>query len=168
MNQPPRLLFANPPGRVYAKMPGKPKLDDTQGGFCRGRSTTENISTLQQIFEKSWEHAKDVCTCFIDLGNVYGQVPREKLWGMMWEHGVDRCLLLAVKSPYSCSEDCVCVHWVKSQPFSVDVGLRLWCVLSPLHFIFYIRVLHTTAHWPNPTYEAISTAAKHILPIMKK
>jgi len=47
--------------------------------FVNGRSTTEQISTLQQIFEKSWEHPKDVYTCFVDIGNVYGRVPREKL-----------------------------------------------------------------------------------------
>jgi len=54
----------------------EPKLDDTQGGFRRGCSTTEQISTLQQIFEKSRQHTKDVYTYFVDLGKVYGRVPR--------------------------------------------------------------------------------------------
>jgi len=36
----------------------QPQQDDTQRDFRRGRSTTEQISTFQQIFEKSWEHAK--------------------------------------------------------------------------------------------------------------
>jgi len=45
----------------------EPKLDDTQSGFRRGRSTTEQISTLQQIFKKSWEHAH-VYTCVVELG----------------------------------------------------------------------------------------------------
>ena len=54
----------------------EPKLDDTQGGFRRGCSTTEQISTLQQIFEKSRQHAKDVYTCFVDLGKVYSRVHR--------------------------------------------------------------------------------------------
>jgi len=87
-------------------------------------------------------------------------VSREKLWGMLREHGVDRCLLLAVKSPYSCSEDCVSVDGVKLQPFSAGVGLRQWCVLSRLLFIVYIRVLRTTARGTNPTYEAISPGRK--------
>jgi len=126
----PRHFFAKSPGRVYAKMPRKPKLDDTQCGFCRGRSTTEEISTLHQTFKKSWEHAKDVFTSFVDLGKVYGPVPREKLWVMLWEHGVDGCLLLALNSPYSCSEDCVTVVGVDSQSFSVGVGFRQWCVMS--------------------------------------
>jgi len=64
--------------------------------FFRGRSTTEEISKLQQIFKKSCEPAKEVHTCFVDLGKVYGLVPLEKLWVMLWEYSVDGCLLLAV------------------------------------------------------------------------
>jgi len=67
MNQLPRHLFAKLP-RKSACQDGKiiePKLDDTQCGFCRGRSTTEQISTLQQIFEKSWEHANDLYTTHV-------------------------------------------------------------------------------------------------------
>jgi len=48
------------PGKVYAKCLAKrcceiiePKLGDTQCGFGRGRSTTEQISTLHHIFEKA-------------------------------------------------------------------------------------------------------------------
>ena len=37
---------------------------------------TDQISTLQQIFQKSWEHAKDVYTCFIDLGKVQGDTKK--------------------------------------------------------------------------------------------
>ena len=81
-----------------------------------------------------------------------------KALGVLREYGVDGRLLLAVKSLYSCSEDCVPLDGVKSQPFGV--GLRQWCVLSPLLFIVYIRVLHTTARRSNSTYEAISSGRK--------
>jgi len=39
--------------------------------------------TLQQIFEKSWEYAKGVFTCFVDLEKAYDRVPCEKLWGVL-------------------------------------------------------------------------------------
>jgi len=74
----------------------EPKLDDTQYGFRRGRSTTEQIS-LRQIYEKLWEHAKDLYACFVDQGKVYGRVPRKKLWRILWERGVEGPLFLAVK-----------------------------------------------------------------------
>jgi len=74
----------------------------------------------------------NVYTCFVDHERAYDQVPREKLWGMLREYGVDDRLLMAIKSSYSCSEVCVHVGGVKSQPFTVGVGLRQKCLLSPL------------------------------------
>ena len=37
------------------------KLEDSQCGFRPGYSTTNQTFTLRQIFEKSWEYAKDIC-----------------------------------------------------------------------------------------------------------
>ena len=55
------------PGKVYAKCLERKcreivesKLEDGQCGFRPGRSTTDQILTLKQIFEKSWEYGKDV------------------------------------------------------------------------------------------------------------
>jgi len=53
------------------------------------------------------------------------------------EYGVDGRLLLVVKPLYPCSEVRVRVGRVKSQPFTVGVGLRQGCVMSPLLFTVY-------------------------------
>jgi len=52
----------------------------------------KKISTLQQIFKNSWDDAKDLYTCFVDLEKVHGRVLREKFWGVLREYGVDGCL----------------------------------------------------------------------------
>jgi len=70
-------------------------------------------------------YAKDVYTCFVDLEKAYDRVPQERFRGVLQEYGVDGCMLLAIKSLYSCSEVCVRVDGVKSQPFTVGVGLRI-------------------------------------------
>ena len=66
------------PGKVYAKCLERKcreivesKLKNGQCGFCSGRSTTDQIFTLKQIFEKSWEHGKDLFACFVDLEKAY-------------------------------------------------------------------------------------------------
>jgi len=47
----------------------EPKLEDTQCS-CLGCSTTTQILTLHQIFEKSWEYVKDVYAFFFNLESI--------------------------------------------------------------------------------------------------
>jgi len=78
-------------------------------------------------------YAKDVYTCFVDHEKAYVRVPRGKLRGVLREYGVDDRLLLVVKSLYSSSEVCVHCGGVKSQLFTVGVGLRQGvCVVTTL------------------------------------
>ena len=88
------------PGKVYAKCLERKcreivesKLEDGQCGFRPGRSTTYQIFTLKQIFEKSWEYGKDHFACFVDLEKAYDRVPRDKLWKVLQEYGVNGRLL---------------------------------------------------------------------------
>ena len=117
----------------------KSKLEDGQCGFRPGRSTTNQIFNLKQTFEKSWEYGKDLFACFVDLEKAYDRVPRDKLWKVLREFGVDVQLLLAIKSFYCRLEVCVRVNGKQSKPFHVGVGLRQGCVLSSLLFIVYMN-----------------------------
>jgi len=53
------------------------------------------------LFSKFFEEILEACQrhrhMFCRPREVYDRVPREKLWGMSREYGVDGCLLLAVK-----------------------------------------------------------------------
>jgi len=80
------------------------KLHDAQSGFRPGRNTTDQIFTLQQILEKSWEYAKDVYTCFVDLEKAYDGVLSERILEVLRQYGVGSRLLLAVKSLYTRSK----------------------------------------------------------------
>ena len=80
------ISFLSLPGKVYAKCLERKcreivesKLEDGQCGFRPGRSTTDQIFTLKQIFEKSWEYGKDLFAFFVDLEKALDRVPRDKL-----------------------------------------------------------------------------------------
>ena len=134
------------PGKVYVKCLERKcreivesKLEDGQCGFRPGRSATDQIFTLKQIFEKSWEYGKDLFACFVDLEKPYDRVPQDKLWKFLQDYGVDGQLLRAIKSFYCRPEFCIRVNGKQSKPFHVGVGLRQGCVLSPLVFIVYMN-----------------------------
>ena len=115
------------------------KLNYGQCGFRPGRSITDQIFTLKQIFEKSWEYGKDLFACFVDLEQAYDRVPRDKLWKVLQEDGVDGQLLHVIMSFYCRPEVCVRVNGKQSVPFHVGVELKQVCVLSPLLFIVYMN-----------------------------
>ena len=94
---------------------------------------------------ESWEYGKDIVACFVDLEKAYDRVPRDKLWKVLQEYGVNGQLLRAIKSFYCYDvfllrpEVCVRVNGKQSKPFHVGVGLRQGCVLSHLLFIVYVN-----------------------------
>ena len=59
------------------------KLEDGQCSFHPGRSTTDQIVILKQIFKESGEYGKDLFACFVDLEKAYDLVPRDKLWKVL-------------------------------------------------------------------------------------
>ena len=132
------------PGKVYAKCLEKkcceivePKLTDAQCGFRPGRSTMDQIFAFQQIFEKSWQYAKEINACFVDLKKAYDRIHRDKLWVVLLQYGIDGQLLTAIKSLYMHSEVCVRVNNATTKPFRVSVELRQGCSLSLILFLIY-------------------------------
>ena len=109
------------------------------GRFSSWPRATDQIVTLQQIFEKSWMYAKDIYACFDELEKAYDRVPREKLWGVLRKYSWRPPVTGRHRGLYFRSEVCARVGGVMSQPFTVTVGLRQGCVLSPLFFIVYMN-----------------------------
>ena len=128
------------PGKVNAKCLErkrrervKPKLQDSQCGFCSGCSTMDQIFTLKQIFKKSWEYGKDLSACFVDLKKAYDRVPRNKLWKVLQEYGVNGQLLRVIKSFYCRPE--VSGKWqaIKAVPCGLWTPTRVRFVISTFH-----------------------------------
>ena len=67
-------------------------LDDhqsnTQAGFRRGYSTTDNLFVLQQLIEKSIEHQMDLFLGFVDFEKAFDSIEHPFLWLAMKEHGI--------------------------------------------------------------------------------
>ena len=135
------------PAKVYAKCLERKcreivesKLEDGQCGFCPGRSTTDQIFTLKQI----WRNLGCMAKIFLHVFSNLKKHMTEFLginFGRFCEsiYGVNGQLLCAIKSFYCRPEICVRVNIRQSKPFHVSVELRQGCVLSPLLFIVYMN-----------------------------
>ncbi|CAF1534892.1 unnamed protein product [Adineta ricciae] len=140
------------PGKVFARIIERrcrqivePQIQENQCGFRAGRSTVDQIFTLQQTIEKSWEYAKPIYALFIDLEKAYDRVPRNILWNVLKEYGIRNQLLSAIQSLYKNCQSCVRINGSKSDYFQVQVGLRQGCVLSPLLFVIYMDKISRTS-----------------------
>jgi len=164
MNQLPRHLFAKPP-RKNACQDGKIKFSQS---WVIPSAVFVTAVALQNKFSLSSKSSRNPGSISKSYTQHMFCRPRESIrpgssW-KTWEGVVGvRCWWVPLAGSqvtvFLCKRLCPCWRsW--SQPFSVGVGLRQWCVLSPLLFIVYIRVLKTTASGANPTFEVISPGRK--------
>jgi hypothetical protein len=133
------------PGKAYAKVLHSRlsevvdhQIQDEQCGFRKGRGTTDQLFTLQQVIEKAWEYDQEVYISFVDLEKAYDRVDRSLMWSELKRYGVNGQLIRAIMSLYTDSKSCVRILGRKSETFKVRSGLRQGCVLSPLLFIIYM------------------------------
>jgi hypothetical protein len=65
-------------------------IGDYQCGFCRNRSTMDQIFYIRQILEKKWEYNGTKYQLFIDFKKAYDSVKREVLYNILLEFGITK------------------------------------------------------------------------------
>ena len=124
--------------RVSRWIEKKKKLVEEQGGFRAKRSTTDQIFILKEIVLGRKRVKKSTFTCFLDIRKAYDTVCREALWVSMLEKDIGGKMWRVVKNLYREVGSCVRLGEEKTEWFSLDVGLRQGCILSPILFSIFI------------------------------
>jgi len=132
------------PGKVYSRVLERrlrpivePQLQEEQCGFCPGHGTVDQLFTLAGLLG-GWEGMGDCpSSLHVLCGFGEGHAPRI-MWGILREYGVPGPLVRAIRSLYKQSESYVHILGTKSSTFSVGVGLRHGCPLSPTLFVNFM------------------------------
>jgi hypothetical protein len=111
-------------------------LADEQGGFRPGRGCVDQIFSFKEVL-RGRKGKKTFC-CFIDIKKAYDRVFRAGLWKMVWDKGIRGKMWRVLKCLYADVESSVLVNGRMTGWFSVGVGVRQGCVLSPILFAIFI------------------------------
>ena len=73
---------------IYNRISGSllSALPRNQAAYQRGRSTTEQIQTIQQLIEKFNEFNLNAVICFIDYTKAFDSLHQQKLWNSLKKH----------------------------------------------------------------------------------
>jgi len=113
-------------------------LVDEQGGFRVGRGCVDQIFVLNEVLAKRKREGKKTFLCFIDMRKAYDRVWRDGLWSALWKKGVRGRMWRVLRSYYAEVKSKVRLEQGETEWFSIGVGVRQGCVLSPTLFALFI------------------------------
>uniref|UniRef100_A0A3B3HVR8 ribonuclease H n=1 Tax=Oryzias latipes TaxID=8090 RepID=A0A3B3HVR8_ORYLA len=104
-----------------------------QAGFMPNRSTTDHISAVRLLIEKTYEFRKNrhLYMVFIDLKAAFDTVCHTSLWNILKTLGVPSKIVSLFGLLYSNAESCVRVNGKDSDWFPISSGVRQGCVAAP-------------------------------------
>ncbi|KAL9983368.1 hypothetical protein ACROYT_G005527 [Oculina patagonica] len=131
-----------------------------QAGFRKGRSYSDHIFTLRQIFEQAKEWNSTVYANFIDFEKAFDSIHRETLWCILRHYGIPSTVVNIIRMLYhDCHAQVICENQNTTQD---QRGIRwtLSDVLSDLDFADDICLLvHRHTDMQAMTEGLASTAA---------
>ena len=114
-------------------------ISESQYGFRKGRGTTDAIFIARQVIEKAREHKVPLHFNFIDFRAAFDTVWRKALWKMMRKIGISTKIVNIVENLYENTECAVVINGQLTEWFSVEVGVRQGCLLSPTLFNIFLE-----------------------------
>ena len=114
-------------------------LTESQAGFRKGRSTTDQLFSLRLLAEKYTEFSKSLYICYVDYQKAFDSVWREGHLG--YEKKIIRLLQALYKKIFSAVRvDGGLTNW-----FQTVIDVLQGCVLSPLLICIFLEVVMARA-----------------------
>ena len=109
-------------------------VGEYQAGFMPGKSTTDQIFIMRQIWEKMWEYNREVYTAFIDFSKAYDSINRKHLYNILHDFKVPKKLCKMVQVCTEKTRAKVRYKGQLSEEFDILTGVRQGDACSPALF----------------------------------
>ncbi|KAK2716750.1 hypothetical protein QYM36_007039 [Artemia franciscana] len=106
--------------------------------FREGRGCTDQIFTLRPILQKCKRYYLLIINMFLDFVDAFDSVARENIWRIMVEDGMPVEFVELLKTYDEHCRSIVRVLGKETEPFSVEIGVKQGCILSPVLFNYCI------------------------------
>ena len=134
------------PGKVFShillqriKQKSEKFTKENQYGFHPNGGTVDAIFIVRQIIEKAKERKVNLHFNFIDFKSVFDTIWRKALWKMLAHIGIDKKIIKILERLYENSKCAVTIDGKLTEWFSVLVGVRQGCLLSPTLVIIFLE-----------------------------
>ena len=127
-------------------------LNEFQAGFRKNYSTVDNIFNLTNIVELNKAQGKKTFAFFVDFSCAFDTIPRNCLFYKLSCLGLSTKFINILQSTYDGTESKIWDGATFSSSFSVNIGVKQGCVLSPILFSLFLNDLVDAL--PNGVYVA--------------
>ena len=139
------------------------KFGEEQAGFRPGRTTMDHAFVLSELVRSRKSSGLDSHICFLDIRKAYDTVSRESLWKRLLDIGVDGKMWRVIRNMYEVVESTVIVGEELTDWFSVQLGVKQGCTLSPLLFLIFVESLSQKLRKCSVGLKAGHVSINHLL-----
>ena len=111
---------------------------DRQHGFRPNRGTIDAIFIVRQLMQKSKQRGINCHFHFADFKSAFDTIWRKALWRMMRSIGFCNKIVSIIEKMYEKTTCTVAVDGLLTEWFSLGVGVRQGCLLSPTLFNLFL------------------------------
>jgi len=118
-----------------------------QSGFTPGRSTIEQIITMNTVIQSRKDFQRPIWIAFIDLKAAFNSIDNKALWKLLRSLGLHSKVVDLMEALYMDTCSCVCADGVLSDWFTVGSGVRQGCRMAHDLFLGPMdHMMERTAH----------------------
>ena len=137
-------------------------LGQEQAGFRNNYSTIDHLFTIYGLIDVLLARKKRLYVAFLDFEKAFDKVHWGLLWQKMLNENINGRILNVIRSIYASAKSCVMVDGVRSDFYSMSIGIRQGENLSPILFAMFLNDMKASLEDDNCILTSLANEATNL------